>query len=98
MGRSTEQVWAPSEQGVAAFKERHHWYAGRSTSELAASLGLDRKTIRKYLTPAEAAGMTPGGAAMTGQDWAELIKGWFPDLTDKRLRQVTWPEIDKHRA
>ncbi len=24
-----------------------HWYAGRSNRELAASLGVDRKTIRK---------------------------------------------------
>ncbi len=24
-----------------------HWYAGRSQHELAASLGVDRKTIRK---------------------------------------------------
>jgi transposase len=73
-----------------------HWYAGRSKSELAASLGVDRKTIRKYLAPAEAAGMSPGGPAMTEQDWAGLIKGWFPELADRRLRRVTWPEIDKH--
>ena len=26
-----------------------HWYAGRSQSEVATSLGVDRKTIRKYL-------------------------------------------------
>lgn len=74
-----------------------HWYAGRSKNELSASLGVDRKTIRKYLAPAEAAGMTPGGAVMTEADWAPLIKGWFPELADRRLRQVTWPEIDKHR-
>ncbi|MFL5995564.1 MAG: IS21 family transposase [Streptomyces sp.] len=73
-----------------------HWYAGRSKSELSASPGVDRKTIRKYLAPAEAAGITPGGPAMAEQDWAGLIKGWFPELADVRLRQVTWPEIDKH--
>ena len=38
-----------------------HWYAGRSQYELADSLGVDRKTIRKYLAPALAAGMAPGG-------------------------------------
>ncbi|MFB7293214.1 IS21 family transposase [Actinacidiphila glaucinigra] len=73
-----------------------HWYAGRSKNELSASLGVDRKTIRKYLAPAEAAGMAPGGPVMAEADWAGLIKGWFPELADKRLRQVTWPEIDKH--
>ncbi len=28
-----------------------HWHAGRSQSELAVSLGLDRKTAKKYLAP-----------------------------------------------
>ena len=36
-----------------------HWYAGRSKSALAASLGVDRKTVRKYLAPAEASGPVP---------------------------------------
>jgi len=26
-----------------------HWYAGRSQAQIADSLGLDRKTVRKYL-------------------------------------------------
>jgi hypothetical protein len=26
-----------------------------------------------------------------------LVRGWFPELADTRLRQITWPEIDKHR-
>ncbi|WP_406481913.1 hypothetical protein [Streptomyces sp. NBC_01615] len=73
-----------------------HWYAGRSKSALTVSLGVDGKTARKYLAPAEAAGMTPGGPPMSEADWAELIKDWFPQAADKRLRQVTWPEIDKH--
>ncbi|MFE3329232.1 hypothetical protein [Streptomyces sp. NPDC059176] len=42
-----------------------HWYAGRSKSELAASLGVDRKTVGEYLAPAEAAGET---------DWSKPIK------------------------
>src|SRR3954469_19363057 len=36
-----------------------HWYAGRSISEVSVSLGVDRKTIRKYLA-AVAAGLAPG--------------------------------------
>ncbi|MFI6056516.1 IS21 family transposase [Streptomyces violascens] len=74
-----------------------HWYAGRSKSELAESLGVDRKTITKYLAPAIAAGITPGGAPMAEADRSGLIKGWFPQPADKRLRQITWAEIDKHR-
>jgi len=36
-----------------------HWHAGRSSNEMAASLGVDRKTIRKYLAPAVSAGLRP---------------------------------------
>ncbi|MFB7212394.1 hypothetical protein [Streptomyces sp. NPDC056255] len=61
-----------------------HWYAGRSKSELAASLGVDRKTIRKYLEPAS--GIFPAGPPMREADWAKLIKSWFPELSDRRLR------------
>jgi len=73
-----------------------HWYAGRSLNEVSASLGVDRKTIRKYLAPAVAAGLVPGGPAMTQADWVALVADWFPGLTDSRLRQVTWPEIGRH--
>nr|WP_236652498.1 hypothetical protein [Streptacidiphilus neutrinimicus] len=34
---------------------------------------------------------------MSEADWAKLIKVWFPDLADRKLRQVTWAEIDPHR-
>jgi transposase len=73
-----------------------HWYAGRSLSEVSDSLGVDRKTIRKYLAPALAAGMTPGGPARSQAQWAALVAGWFPQLTDTTLRQTTWPEIAAH--
>lgn len=73
-----------------------HWYAGRSINEMSVSLGVDRKTIRKYLAPAIAAGMAPGGPQMSSAQWAQLVRAWFPQLVDTRLRQVTWPEIDKH--
>jgi len=43
-------------------------------------LGVDRKTIRKYLAPAEASGIAPGGPPMSEADWGKLIKGWFPEL------------------
>ena len=42
-----------------------HWYAGRSKGQVSASLGVDQKTVRKYLAPAEAAGITPGGPPMS---------------------------------
>jgi transposase len=74
-----------------------HWHAGRSQSEIATSLGVDRKTVRKYVSPALAAGIAPGGPARGQEEWAELVRAWFPELVDTRLRQTTWPEIEKHR-
>ncbi len=73
-----------------------HWHAGRSKNEMAESLGVDRKTLRKYIAPAEAAGIIPGGPAKSEQEWAGLVRGWFPQLADTRLRQVTWPAISGH--
>ena len=31
-----------------------HWHAGRPKTVVAASLGVDPKTVRKYVAPAEA--------------------------------------------
>jgi len=74
-----------------------HWYAGRSQHELAASLDVDRKTLRKYVGPARAAGFAPGGPPMGEGDWRTLVTEWFPELSDAGLRQVSWPRIECHR-
>jgi transposase len=79
-----------------------HWWAGRSQVEISASLGIDRKTIRKYLAPVLDAGLVPGRvpagrSEMTRADWRELAAGWFPAVVDAGLRQVTWPAIEPHR-
>ena len=73
-----------------------HWHAGRRVGELSASLGLDPKTVRKYLAPALAAGMTPGGPPLGVPEWRALAEGWFPELSDRSLRQPTWPAIAAH--
>ena len=73
-----------------------HWHAQRSQAEIASSLGVDRKTVRKYTAPAIAAGMAPGGPPLSEQQWAELVRGWFPELVDSRLRQSSWPAIEAH--
>ncbi len=73
-----------------------HWHAGRSQSEIAISLGVDRKTVKKYLAPALAAGLRPGDEPRTGERWAELVRSWWPGLVDTRLRQTTWPQIEEH--
>jgi transposase len=73
-----------------------HWHAGRSLNEMSQSLGVDRKTIRKYVAPAVAAGVMPGGPVKSEAEWAGLVREWFPELADTRLRQVTWPAIGEH--
>ncbi len=42
------------------------------------------------------AGIAPGGPATSQEEWAELVRGWFRQLADTRLRQVTRPAIGKH--
>ncbi len=75
-----------------------HWWAGRSQVQISESLGIDRKTVRKYLAPAEAEGIVPGGPpVMSADDWRDRIEGWFPQVADATLRQVTWPQISVHR-
>jgi hypothetical protein len=67
-----------------------HWYAGRSQVQIADSLGLDRKTVRKYLGPVSGCGLVPGGSpVMTEEDWRTRAQSWFPKLVDKGLRQVS---------
>ncbi|MDQ6614478.1 MAG: IS21 family transposase, partial [Actinomycetota bacterium] len=74
-----------------------HWHAGRPKSVVADSLGVDPKTVRKYVAKAEAAGIAPGGAALGRSEWAELVRDWFPELVDARARSLTFPAIEPHR-
>jgi hypothetical protein len=72
------------------------WHAGRSKNQIASSLGVNRQTISKYVAPAVAAGLNPGGPPLTDGEWAGWVRTWFPELADARLRQVTWPAIAEH--
>lgn len=73
-----------------------NWHAGRSKNQLAPSLGMHRRTISKYVAPAIAAGLHPGGPPLSEAEWAACVREWFPELADPRLRQVTWPAIAEH--
>jgi transposase len=74
-----------------------HWHAGRSKTDVAASVGVDRGTVRKYVAAAEAAGLSPGGPRLSRAEWTELVRGWFPELIDAQARSLTYPEINAHR-
>ena len=73
-----------------------HWHAGRRIGELCSSLGVDPKTVRKYIAPAIEAGIAPGGPPLSSEQWCALVEGWFPGLVDHRVRQSTWPAIEPH--
>jgi transposase len=74
-----------------------HWFAGRSQAQIADSLGIDRKTVRKYLAPVAAEGLVAGGPpTMCEADWRAKALSWFPAVADAGLRQVTWPAIATH--
>ncbi len=70
-----------------------HWYAGRPKVEVARSLGVDAKTVRRYVAAAEAAGMAPGGPPVAEEQWRVLARQWFPQLAGTGIRQVSWREI-----
>jgi hypothetical protein len=73
-----------------------HWYAGRPKVEVARSLGVDAKTVRKYVAPAEAAGLVPGGPPVSEERWRAMAREWFPTLAGTGLRQPSWGEIAGH--
>lgn len=66
--------------------------------QISTALGLDRKTIRKYLAPALAAGLTPGDGNKFDEKLRELIAAWFPEVVDPTTRTVTWPAIAAHHS
>ena len=74
-----------------------HWHAGRRMVELSTSLGVDPKTVRKYVAPAREAGLVPGGAPLSRAQWATLAAEWFPETADRSSLQSTWSEIKDHR-
>ena len=75
-----------------------HWHAGRPKTVVAASLGVDVKTVRKYVGAAEAAGIVPGdGHAADRAGWAARVSGWFPELVDARARSRSWPVLNDRR-
>jgi transposase len=69
------------------------WYAGWPKAVVADRLGVDRKTVRKYVAPAEAAGITPGGEPVSPEVWAARAREWFPELVTPELRSATFAEL-----
>ncbi len=75
-----------------------HWHAGRNKTEVGASVGVDRGTVRKYVAAAEAAGFVPNDRVMSRDDWLVRVAEWFPELVDAKVRSSTYPDINVHRG
>jgi transposase len=75
-----------------------HWYAGRSKSQVASSLGLDRKTVRKYTGAAEQAGFCPGGPPVLTETWAALVRQWFPELVVPGVRSKAFAACEPYHG
>src|SRR5256886_16075987 len=73
-----------------------HWYAGRPKVEVARSLGVDAKTVRRYVAPAEAAGMAPGGPPVTGEQWRGPARPGVPPGARPRGRAGSWRGVAGH--
>ena len=74
-----------------------HWNAGRSQVQIHEALNVDRKTIRKYLTPALVEGVQPAPDDWFDEElWRGRIQRWFPEVLDPTVRALTWPQIAEH--
>jgi transposase len=74
-----------------------HWNAGRSQVQIHRALGIDRKTIRKYLAPALDEGLAPRPNEVFDESlWRARIGRWFPELVDPAVRALRWPQIASH--
>ncbi len=82
-----------------------HWHAGRSLSEIAESLGVERKTVRKYVAPAVAAGyrravqryQRPSGASWYGpgsRRWPIPGCARSPGPRSRCTAITSWPSLD----
>lgn len=54
-----------------------HWQAGRGFRSIARSLGVDRKTVRKYIRAAVEAGFRQDGQN-TPEEWKAFVRERFP--------------------
>src|SRR5258708_14328971 len=73
-----------------------HWYAGGPKAEVARSLGVDVKTVRKYVAAAEAAGLGAGGPPVSAEGWRAVEREWFPERAGVSSRRASWAEIACH--
>src|SRR3990170_868480 len=70
-----------------------HWHAGRSIQAIARSLGVDRKTVRKYAVLAGAAGFHPNDGQGPASGWGVWLDRSYPGLRERSRRGPTVDEL-----
>lgn len=91
----TDLCWEEVLMGRRSFAVRdiaeilQHWHAGRSLTAVASSLGVDRKTVRKYVTLARRSGFEAGAGNGPPQGWAAWLDGAHPGLREGSRQQPT---------
>jgi transposase len=68
----------------------YQWHKGMKIQHISLSLGLDRKTVRKYLGMARSVGITQGGPLPDEQELA----GKLLDLVERRAAPYETPALD----
>jgi len=72
-----------------------HWQAGRDNSAIARSLGVDRKTVRKYVAEAEARGVKRS-TPLTREQWVVFVREHFPEAVDRMARSPWVTELARY--
>ena len=71
-----------------------HWHAGRPLKAVARSLGVDRKTVRKYAALAQEAGFAAGSGQGPPDGWATWLDDAYPGLREQSRQQPTSALLD----
>jgi hypothetical protein len=74
-----------------------HWHAGRSKSEIAGGLGVDRKTIRKCIAPAGRAALVSGGPPVGALSTVTPPSGSAGTYTSNAFGQMVTAPGGQHR-
>ncbi|MEW6227199.1 MAG: DDE-type integrase/transposase/recombinase [Bacillota bacterium] len=74
-----------------------HRQAGRDNSAIARSLGVDRKTVRKYVAAAVARGVERL-KPLTREQWVAFAREHFPEAVDRMARSPWVAELAPHES
>jgi len=72
------------------------WVAGTAKKRIAAMLGLDPKTVRRYLKVATGAGATPGSTTVSEAEVTAVLIALHP--APDRPHGKTWAQCETERA